>query len=287
MTTQIVRTAARPVAAPTRHITASAPSSTLPIYTAHSIRRFLRTGVIWTIAFGLYVAMIVLIFPSFRDSGALDMVAEYPDALKEAFAFEDLGTVGAFLGAEIYSYAPLVLAFLPIMAFAGAIAGAEERNGLDILLGTPMPRRDLVLASWIAMAVVLFGVLAAVGVISWLSSLAVDAGLAFGDAMAAALNIYPITLAVGSLALLLSATFRSRGMVIGITFGVLFLMYLLDVIGKIVPDYDAIRWASAFRFYNNAIVDGFSWTNAIVLLAAAVVLMLLAIPAFERRDVYT
>lgn len=287
MTTRTMNTVSRAPTAATRSITASAPSSTLPIYTTHSIRRFLRSGIIWTVAFGLYVAMIVLIFPSFRDSGALEAVQNYPDALKEAFAFEDLGTIGAFLGAEIYSYAPLVLAFLPIMAFAGAIAGAEERNGLDILLGTPMPRRDVVLASWIAMAIVVFGVLSVVGVVSWLSSLAVDAGLAFSDAMAAALNLYPITMAVGSLALLLSAFFRSRGMVIGVAFGVLFLMYLLDVIGKIVPEYDAVRWASAFRFYNNAVVDGFSWANAAVLVVASVVLMLAAIPVFERRDVYT
>ena len=287
MTTRMMNTVSHPVTASTRSITASAPSSTLPIYTMHSIRRFLRTGIIWTLAFGLYVAMIVLIFPSFRDSGALDAVDNYPDALKDAFGFDEMGTIGAFMFAEVYSYAPLVLAFLPIMAFAGAIAGAEERNGLDILLGTPMPRRDVVLSSWIGMAIVVFGVLAAVGIISWLSGLAVDAAFAFSDAMAASLNLYPITMAVGSLALLLSAIFRSRGMVIGITFGVLFLMYLFDVIGKIVPEYDAIRWASAFRFYNNAIVDGFSWGNAVVLMVASVLLMLLAIPVFERRDVYT
>jgi ABC-2 type transport system permease protein len=287
MTTHAMNSVSRPATVESRTITADAPSSTLPIYTMHSIRRFLRTGIIWTIAFGLYVSMIVLIFPAFRDSGALDMVAEYPEALREAFAFQDLNTVGAFVGAEIYSYAPLVLAFLPIMALSSVIAGAEERNSLDILLGTPMPRRHLVLASWIAMAVIAFGVLAAVGLLSWLSSLAVDAGLTFREAIRASMNLYPITMAVGGLALLFSAMFRSRGMVIGLTFGVLFLMYLLDLISKLVPEYDVLQWGSAFRFYNNAIVDGFSWGNAVVLLVASVVLMLLAIPVFDRRDVYT
>jgi ABC-2 type transport system permease protein len=270
-----------------RTITSQAPTSTLPIYIAHTMRRYLRSGVIWALAFGLYVAMIVLIYPSFRDSGAFEAVENYPEALKEAFGFQDMTSIGSFIGAEVYSYAPLVLAFLPIMAFSSAIAGAEERNGLDILLGTPMPRRHLVIASWIAMAVVLFGVLAATGIISWISSLAVDAGLSFRDAMAVALNVYPITLAMGTLALLLSAMLRSRGMVIGITFGVLFLMYLLDVIGKIAPEYDWVRWASAFRFYNNAIIDGFSWTNAAVMLGIAILLLLASVPAFDRRDIYT
>jgi ABC-2 type transport system permease protein len=287
MTTHAMNSVSRPATSEARTITADAPSSTLPIYTMHSIRRFQRTGIIWTLAFGLYVSMIVLIFPAFRDSGALDMVVEYPDALKEAFAFEDLGSVGSFVNAEVYSYGPLVLAFLPIMALSSVIAGAEERNGLDILLGTPMPRRHIVLASWIAIAVIVFVVLAAVGLLSWLSSVAVGAGLTFREGMRGAMNLYPITMAVGGLALLFSAMFRSRGMVIGLTFGLLFLMYLLDIISKLVPEYEALQWGSAFRFYNNAIVDGFSWSNAAVLLVASIVLMLAAIPVFDRRDVYT
>jgi ABC-2 type transport system permease protein len=287
MTTRSFDTAPRTVTGSARRITAQAPSSTLPVYTMYSIRKFSRSGIIWAISFALYVAMIVLIYPSFRDSGALDAVENYPDSLKEAFGFEEMTSIGSFMFAEVYSYAPLVLAFFPIMSLSSAIAGAEERNGLDILLGNPMPRRHLVLASWISMAALLLGIVVSIGIVSWLSSLAVDAGLGFSDAMSMAFTLYPITLAFGSLALLLSARFRSRGMVIGITFGFIFLMYLFDVVGKIASGYDWLRWGSAFRFYDNAALDGFSWGNAALVVVVAVALLAVSIPVFDRRDIYT
>ena len=264
----------------------SAPN-TLAIYTGHQIRQQLRTGIVWAIAFGIYVGLIVLIFPSFRDSGVFEAFDAYPEALRKAFGIEQMTTINAFLSTEVYSYAPLVLAFLPIMAFSAAIAGAEERRALDILLGNPIPRRNVVLATWVAVALVLLGVLIVAGAVSWVASAAVGAGLDVRGAFRGALDVFPISLAFGSLALLLSALLRSRGAVIGIVFAVMFLMYLIDIIGKIAPAYDAIRWVSAFRFYGQPITEGTNWTNVAVLLVATVILLIGAVAAFDRRDIYT
>lgn len=57
----------------------------------------------------------------------------YPEGLREAFNIEEMGTPEGFLDSQVFSLAPL--AFFPILACAGAIAGAEERQTLDILLG--------------------------------------------------------------------------------------------------------------------------------------------------------
>lgn len=260
---------------------------TLPIFAEHQVRQNLRTGLIWAIALGIYVAIIVLIFPTFRDSGALAAVNAYPEPLREAFGLDQLTSVGPFVHSQIYSYAPLVLAFFPIMAFSAAIAGAEERGALDILLGNPIPRRNVVLATWIAIALILFGVLVVAGAASWAGSAAVDAGLSARVAFRGALNVFPIALAFGSLALLLSAWLRSRGAVIGISFVVMFLMYLVEIIGKLVPDYGWISWASAFRFYGEPIIDGTNWWHVGTLLVISVLLLGGAIALFDRRDVYT
>src|SRR5699024_8381025 len=107
----------------------------------------------------------------------------YPEALREAFGIDEMTSIKMFVHTEVYSYAPLALAFLPIMAFSGAIAGAEERGALDILLGNPIPRRNVVIATWGSVALMLLGVLIVRGVASWLASAAVGAGLGFGAAL--------------------------------------------------------------------------------------------------------
>lgn len=286
MTTRSLNTQSRPEGIAPRRITANPPSNMLSIYTGHLLRKYLRTAIFWTVALGVYTALIMLSFPSFRDTGALS-TENYPEALLEAFNIQDMTEVGNYLESQVTSYAPLVVAFFPIMAFAGAIAGAEERNSLDITLGTPLPRRHIVLANWIAVAVLLFAMLFITGVVAWGSAQLVDVDFGFGRAMEGFLNVFPITMAFGSFALVLSAVLRSRGAVIGISFAVVFLMYLIDILGKIMPDLENLRWLSVFRFYGSALMNGIDWGNIAILLVVSVGLLAAALALFERRDIYT
>jgi ABC-2 type transport system permease protein len=269
-----------------RHITASPPSSTLGIFTGHLLRRNLRTAIFWAIGLSLYTVLILATFPSLRDTGALSM-ENYPEAMLEAFNIQDMTVVTNYLESQVTSFAPLVLAFFPIMAFAGAIAGAEERSALDITLGNPLPRRDLVLAGWISIAILLLGILAVTALLTWLTAVLIDVDLGLGTALEGFMNIFPITMAFGSLALALSARLRSRGAAIGIAFGVVFLMYLFDVIGRISSDYADLRWLSSFRFYGSALMDGLDWGHIAVLMVAALALLAAALALFDRRDIYT
>ncbi len=286
MTTQTLKTGSRLAEVAPRRIAATPPSSTLSIYTGHLLRKYSRSALFWTIALCVYTALIMLSFPSFRDSGALS-TENYPDALLEAFNIQDMTEVGNYLESQVTSYLPLVIAFFPIMAFAGAIAGAEERNALDITLGTPLPRRHLLLANWIAVAALLFAMLLITGVVTWGSAQLVNVDFGFRRALEGFLNAFPVTLAFGSLALALSARLRSRGAVIGISFAVVFLMYLIDILGKIMPEIANLRWLSMFRFYGSALMDGLDWSNIAVLLGASLLLLAAALVIFERRDVYT
>lgn len=286
MTTRTLHPESAAARTTSRRITTNPPANPLPIYTGHVLRTNLRTAIFWAIAFGLYTALILATFPSFRDTGALSM-ENYPEAVLEAFNIQDMTQVTNYLESQITSYAPLVLAFFPIMVFAGAIAGAEERGALDITVGTPLPRRDLVLANWIAVAVLLVGILLTSTLVTWLTAVLIDVDLGLGTTLEAFMNIVPITIAFGSLALALSARLRSRGAVIGISFAVVFLMYLMDIVGKISADLSSLRWLSAFRFYGSSFMDGLQWGNVAILLAVSVVLLVAAIALFERRDIYT
>lgn len=264
----------------------SARPNSLVIYTQHLTGRFRRTGIFWAIGLGLYIALLILSYPSFRESGLLAL-ENYPKTIIEAFGIEDLTTIGPFLDVRVFSSLPLVLSFFPVMTFASALAGAEERGSLDILLGNPIPRRHVVLGNWLALALVLLAVLLVVAIVSWGSGRLIDVGLGAADALRASFNLFPITMAIGTLALALSAWLRSRGAVIGISFAVMFLMYLFETIGRISPTWAGLRWASAFRFYGSAITDGIDWGNAALLLGVSVVLLVLAIGLFDRRDIYT
>ena len=154
-----------PAAASGARIQATGNPNRLLIYTRHLLGQYRRAAIFWALAVSVYSVLMVLSFPAFEDSGALDM-SNYPEAVREAFNLDNLNLIEPYLSSQFFQMAPLVLAFYPITVFPGAIAGAEERGKLDILLGNPLPRRVVVLATWIAAALALLGILLVLGAAS-------------------------------------------------------------------------------------------------------------------------
>jgi ABC-2 type transport system permease protein len=103
----------------------------------------------------------------------------------------------------------------------------------------------------------------------------------------AVLNLWPICIVFGALALLCSALFHRRSLAIAIPAFLLFGMYLLDTIGRASEDLEDWRPYSVFKYYGSAIENGIDWTHFGSITLAALVLTLLAMLAFRRRDIYT
>lgn len=272
-------------AATTRTTITTAPNRLL-VYFRHRIGQHARATLFWGIGFSVYLLMIIAIFPSFQDSGALD-ISQYPEAMREALNLTTMDTIEPYLSSQIYNYMPLILAFLPVTIFAGAIAGAEERRTLDILFGNPLPRSVFIVATWLTVATLMAVLLIIVGLIQYGAAVALDIDLSFADAMLSPLNLFPITMLFGSIALLISALVRQRAIATGVSVAILFLMYLIDIMGKISDTFSPLRNISAFKAYGDALQDGMPWGGFFLLLAIAIGIAALAIPVFNRRDIYT
>jgi ABC-2 type transport system permease protein len=249
----------------------------------------LRSIVIWGAALGLYSAAMVASFTAIEGSAAqLNQLMEaYPKGMLEAFGVTDLGDPANYLHSQFFGLGPLALSFFPILALAGAIAGAEERGTIDVLLGNPLPRWQLVAGNFLATALSLLGICALVGLLTWGTAVLFDVDLSLPEITAGVLNLWPITVVFGALALLCSALFHRRALAISIPAFLLFGMYLIDAIGRASEDLEDWRPASAFYYYGSAIENGIDPTHFISITIIALTLVLLAALAFRRRDIYT
>jgi ABC-2 type transport system permease protein len=267
----------------------TAPRDTLFALVSHTSRMQLRSVIIWGAALGLYSAAMVASFTAIEGSAEqLNQLMEaYPKGMLEAFGVTDLGDPANYLQSQFLGLAPLALAFFPILALANAIAGAEERGTIDVLLGNPLPRWQLVTGSFLATALSLLGICAIVGILTWGTAALVDVDLSWREVTDGVLNLWPITVAFGSLALLCSALFHRRTLAISIPAFLLFGMYLVDTIGRASEDLEDWRPASAFYYYGSAIEHGIDWAHFGSITLIALALVLLAALAFRRRDIYT
>jgi len=238
----------------------------------------------WGIPLGLMSAFIVAIFPSVEESIS-KAVQGYPQGLKEAFGIGQLTNVEQYLQAEMLSLiVPLALGYLAVRAIASGLSGAAETGRLDVLLSAPVSRRRLVLAGFLATAVELAAVLLVTGALTGLGSILAGAGLDASDAAAGFANVWPLALLFAGFGVVATGFSLRTSVVTGSVAGVLVAMYVVDLVGKLDPDLDGLRYLSVFKYYGNAIEGGIDPLAFAGVTAAACLLAALGAWLFERRD---
>jgi ABC-2 type transport system permease protein len=248
------------------------------------LRERRRSPLSWGLPLGLWSAFVVAIYPSI-ESALAKAIRSYPRALKEAFGISELSTVEEYLHAEMLSLiVPLAVGYLAIRAVSSALSGAAESGRLDVLLSAPVSRRALVLASLVATAIELAVVLALTLLLAELGSALSGAGLSFGSALAGFANVWPLALLAAGLAVVATGWSLRTSVVTGSMAGVLVGMYVLDLVGRLDPSLDGIRYASVFRYYGNAIKDGIDPLSFLGVTAVAAALAAIGAVLFERRD---
>lgn len=238
----------------------------------------------WGIPLGLMSAFIVAIFPSVEDSIS-QAVQGYPQGLKEAFGIGQLSNVEQYLQAEMLSLiVPLALGYLAVRAIASGLTGAAESGRLDVLLSAPISRTRLVLAGFLATAVELAAVLVLTAALTGLGSVLAGAGLDAGAAAAGFANVWPLALLFAGLGAIAAGFSLRTSVVTGSVAGVLVGMYVIDLVGKLDPDLDGLRYLSVFKYYGNAIEDGIDPLAFAGVTIAACLLAAVGAWLFERRD---
>jgi ABC-2 type transport system permease protein len=243
-----------------------------------------RSLLSWGLPLGLWSAFIVAIYPSI-EAALTKLARNYPPALKQAFGIGELSTIEQYLHAEMLSLiVPLAAGYLAVRSLASTLSGAAESGQLDVLLSAPVARNRLVAAGFCAMAIELAAVLAIAVALAALGSLLSGAGLSLPSALAGFANVWPLALLAGALGVIVTGFSLRTSIVTGSVAGALVGMYVLDLAGRLDPSLNAIRYASVFRYYGNAIEDGIDPLSFGGVTLVAIALAAIGAVMFERRD---
>jgi ABC-2 type transport system permease protein len=244
-----------------------------------------RAALLWGGGLGLMSAFEVALYPSISTSLG-KAVEGYPAGVKDAFGITDLGTVEAYLHAEMFSLVlPLALAYCAMRWVAAAIAGAEEKGHLDTLLATPVARRTLAASAFLTVALATAAVLLVTGALTTVAGAIAGDAVPVGRLAAGLAGVWALALFFGGAATLASGLVHRAGLALGTVGGLLGAMYVLDLVGKLSAPLHGVRWASAFRYYGAPLQDGLDIAGFALLVAVGVLLAAAGAACFERRDI--
>jgi len=247
--------------------------------------RDLRWQVFWYgLGLAAMAALVIAIYPSY--AGQLEDF-QLPEAFEKLFGIEAYTTPEGFVSTEFFSQTvPVLMIIYAIMQGTSALAGEEVKGTIDVLLAAPISRRRLAVEK--IGAFFLSTLLISVAICpAWLISIpAVDVDLSLVDVIVATFSFLPLVWAFYAFSLLAAAALPSRGLATGVVVLFAVATYVIYALALIVDVLDPLRWLAPFNYYNGneVVAKGPDYAGAAVLTGVSVACWLLAVQAFERRD---
>lgn len=250
-----------------------------------------RTSLIWwSLGVAVYISIIAAVWPSISGAeGISGLMEQLPQALLDLMGASDydLSTGAGYVSGELFGFMiPIFVLILTIGAGGAAIAGAEEKGTLDLLLSHPISRRRVLLqsAALIAAEALIFGVVIVIALT--VASPIADLQIAFVHSLGAVTGIVMLGVAVGWAALAIGAATGSRALALAVTGSLAALTYLAGSLSGLVAFLRNAKWISPFYYATDGspLVRGYTWWHALVLGAAGIVALVVGSLLFDRRN---
>jgi ABC-2 type transport system permease protein len=228
--------------------------------------------------------MVVYLYPSYSSQM---QGMELPDAVKALMGGADYTSPRGFIGAEIFSWAPAVLAVFGIMAGTSLIAGEETNGTLDLLLAQPIDRTTLMLAKLAGVIAASFAICALIFAGFLLSvPFVAEMNISYADLALATFNLALMMMFFAAFSAWAGAQLAGRGLATGLAVAVAVASFFVSYIADLVDAVQPLRFASVFHYNGGvtAITEGVGITGVAVLLALTVLFTVLGLRAFNARD---
>lgn len=244
----------------------------------------------WSIGVVLLVVMESFVWPTLRDMPNIDeLMAGYPDAMKEMFNLEAMTTAIGFMNAELFTLVlPMLFIIFGVSRGARMVAGEEESGTLEFLLVTRVSPTAFVLQKAAALAAAVSALGVVLFLTLWASSAAFGMGISPVDVATGSLTMVLLGVEFGFLALAVGAATGRRGVALGVAGSAAVASYVLYAIALIVDSVEPWGPVSPFTqaLSDGPLGAGPPLTTGWIVLAAAV-FVAASLPVFERRDLRT
>lgn len=251
-------------------------------------RRWFVLG--WAIAFAALTALLVSFFPAMQVSGLDELVRSMPPAFKGLVG--DLSLLSSFdtyMASQLFDIRlPLIGGIMAIILGLGLSSAEEETGELRTIAALPVSRTKIVLHKWLAIVVITLAMVLAI-------TAALYAVMPFVDnATMPSEGLVPLL----AISWLLMVTFGTIPFAVGMAVGkraAAMAAGVLVVIGSFILTTfgSAVDWLKDYEKFSllyyfpakDVVRDGIHWADVTVLGVITLVLLIMAVVVFRRRDI--
>ena len=256
----------------------------------HTIIRSRWQIIGWGLILGFYGAYMVSFYDNLvgMQDQFMDLIANYPPELLAAVGVtspEELFSVAGYLNTYVFSYMPLIVGVLAVLAGSGLLAADEEDGVLDLVMGHPVSRGRLFAGRLLAFAATLASILMLLWAGLAIGTLTVDLGLSAIDFVWPALSLFATLLFFGTFSVMASMLLPSRKIAAMAAGGLLAVSFLLTMFGNLDPMLATVADFSPLSCYQGGkAIAGVEWTWLAALFGISIVFAVIALWRFQKRE---
>ncbi|MDR5674575.1 ABC-type transport system involved in multi-copper enzyme maturation, permease component [Halalkaliarchaeum sp. AArc-CO] len=252
-------------------------------------RRLQRSSVVLVVVFALLSVLYFSMFPELGGEEAEELFEAFPEAMFDLFGIEAIHTIEGFIAAEVYSFFWVILLGI-YFAYVGAgmIAGDIEDRKMDLTLANPVSRESVLVQKIAAFWVPLVVLNTVVPVIVYVGSRLIEEPIdGVAIAMVHLLSV-PYLLVCAGIGILLSVVIDRKRTAQSTALGLVFVLWLIEGTSNMASDYEWVGYFTPSRYYDETAIlvrEEYAFLDAAILLSAFLLLVLLAVGIFVRRDI--
>jgi ABC-2 type transport system permease protein len=181
---------------------------------------------------------------------------------------------------------PALIAVYAITAGSAAIAGEEDRGGLEVTLSAPVSRARVFGQRLAALAVGIVTLMIVAGAALWIFSALLNMGLGLGAIASAAAALGIFGLFTGSVAIAVGGATGSAAAARGVAALAAVASYLINALAQVTSALGPARPISPYYLVlgNEPLTHGLRLTGAVFVLAAVAAIAAAGGILFSRRD---
>ncbi len=246
----------------------------------------------WTLGLAAFGSLMTVFFPAMRPEGALDgLMASMPPAF-EGFIGEmsALRSFDTYLATQLFDIrGSIIIGIMAVVLGVGLSAKAEETGELRTLLAQPISRTRLFVENWLAMVLIIIVTVfvGLAGGIYLAAPFIEDATLPLDGMMRTLAMTVLLMTAFATVAYAAGMETGKRSMATLIGTVVLALCFIVTTFATGVDWLRDIEHWSLLHYFqaSEVMTDGVAWSDVAVLIVATIVLLVLSLIIFRRRDI--
>ncbi len=251
-----------------------------------------RTILWWAVGSSALIAWVSFTYPIMRDSEAMsNFIKDFPPEMLAVFGIDPATylTGAGFLQAQFYSmFGPLMIIGLAISIAVGATASEEKNGTMDMLLSAPISRTSMLIQKAGVVETLVGVVVLALTTVLLIFNVALDMGLSIQNVITANISLWLLGLVFGGVTLVVGAFSGKPSTAIGVGTLSAILAWFANAFVTLFTWLEIPSKLSPFTWYLEGppLLNGWS-TGQLWLIITTIVLVIVAIVVFNRRDIAT